>query len=192
MSPTSSGTKPSISSCAATGVGIESANSAGQPARGEFVSLLFLDFDGVCHPVGCPVDQLFCHLDMLQDWLRRRPGVDVVISSSWRAVHPLDEMVSYFAEDLQGRVLGATPLHHHAGLAAADVALTAPVHKRHFEVLAWLAGSADPRRRWTALDDQNMLFAPRCENLVVVDGQLGLTVNDMVRLDIALRILARS
>lgn len=71
--------------------------------------IVFLDFDGVLHPAGCQVDKLFCRIELLEAWRRRQPTVSVVISSSWRARHPLDEMRSYFAEDLQNRSRGVTP-----------------------------------------------------------------------------------
>lgn len=47
--------------------------------------VLFLDFDGVTHPEVCTAEQLFCCLPLIEEVLRRRPGVDIVISSSWRA-----------------------------------------------------------------------------------------------------------
>lgn len=150
------------------------------------MSVLFLDCDGICHPVGCPVDQLFCHLEMLEDWLRRRPGVDVVISSSWREVHPLDELVSFFAEDLQARVLGVTPMYARDGWAQLDIERPAPAHVRHIEVLRWLARSPEPGRRWAALDDQAELYRPGCAELVLVDGRVGLTERDLERLDATL------
>lgn len=144
--------------------------------------LLFLDFDGTTHPVGCSVDKLFCHLNLLQDWLRQRASVDVVISSSWR-VYPVDELVSYFAEDLQARILGVTPIYARDGWAQADIEQPSPEHVRHIEVLRWLAQSPAPGRRWAALDDQAWLYRPDCEQLVLVDGKVGLTLPDLDRLD---------
>jgi hypothetical protein len=148
--------------------------------------LLFLDFDGTVHPSGCPVDQLFCHLEMLEDWLRRRPSVDVVISSSWREVHPFDELQSYFSEDLQSRVIGVTPQYARDSWAQVDFERPAPVHVRHIEVLRWLAQSPAPGRRWAALDDQAELYRPGCAELVLIDGRVGLMPLDLARLDEAL------
>jgi hypothetical protein len=61
--------------------------------------ILFLDVDGVLHPEGPSREPKFCRLPLLEEWLRGRPGVEVVISSSWREVHPFEELVSFFAED---------------------------------------------------------------------------------------------
>jgi hypothetical protein len=43
--------------------------------------ILFLDFDGVLHPVDCHPDHHFCRLPLLAGWLKdERPDVDLVIS----------------------------------------------------------------------------------------------------------------
>lgn len=52
--------------------------------------LPFLDFDGVLHPDRSTIDQFFCRLPLLETWLRKHPTVDVAISSSWRAAHPIE------------------------------------------------------------------------------------------------------
>ena len=71
--------------------------------------VLALDFDGVTHPVESRTESKFCRLDLLEAWLRGRPAIRVLISSSWREVHRLDELVSFFSEDLQHRIAGVTP-----------------------------------------------------------------------------------
>lgn len=146
--------------------------------------LLFLDFDGVMHPFRCGVGQYFCHLELLEAWLRQRPSVDVVISSSWREVHPLNEMRSYFSQDIQRRIVGATPQLNFA--------------ERHLEVTRWLeehgatgeGREADEGRAqvWAVLDDQAELFPPNTARLVVCDGRIGLTLHDLTRLDAILQL----
>lgn len=56
--------------------------------------ILFLDFDGVMHPVN-QVD-LFCREEHLARVLRDFPGIDIVISSSWRETHTLKNMKTFF------------------------------------------------------------------------------------------------
>lgn len=46
------------------------------------VSLLFLDIDGVLHPVAAPDRALLFKLPLLEGWLRTRPDMHVVVSSS--------------------------------------------------------------------------------------------------------------
>lgn len=63
----------------------------------------FLDFDGTKHPVKSLTEPKFCRLELFENWLRKWSCIEVVISSSWREQHPIDEMQSYFSEDLQAR-----------------------------------------------------------------------------------------
>lgn len=153
--------------------------------------ILFLDFDGVLHPErpAAPGEHLFCRLPLLENWLRGRPGVDLVISSSWREAHPLDELVGYFTDDLQGRVLGATPAITSDEWAQYDGEPPPLRFRREMEIRRWRHQSAKPWRPWAALDDQPWLFAPFCEFfLVTCDGSTGLTPRNLEDVD---AILAR-
>lgn len=136
--------------------------------------VLFLDFDGVMHPDRCEVDQLFCKLELLEVWLRNRPSVQVVVSSSWRVVHPIDEIRSYFSDDLQSRVLGVTPVFNQR---------PTPIDERHHEILHWLRARPGEVYRWAILDDQCDRFPPGHPRLVVTDGLIGLTAADLLRVD---------
>lgn len=151
--------------------------------------IAFLDFDGVLHPVRSTVDQLFCRLHLFQDWLRNRPGVDVVISSSWRECHPLDELRSFFDGDLQSRVLGATPQIKRDEWAQWDGEPMPTRFERQREILQWLNRNEGPCSSWVALDDQAWLFPPHEPRLVRCDGSIGLTSSN---LDDADRILGWS
>lgn len=148
--------------------------------------LLFLDFDGVMHPYGCQVDRYFCHLELLEAWLRGRPGVDIVISSSWRDGHPLDEIQSYFSTDLQQRIIGATPIWARKPWEQYDGEPPPMRFEREIEILRWLHQSAEPWRTWAALDDQAGLFKPFCTRLVVCDGRVGLTHRELEQVDVLL------
>ena len=147
------------------------------------MSVLFLDFDGVLHPFGCWVDRHFCRLPLLEVWLRRRPAVDVVITSTWRVQHTFEELRSKFAQDLQLRVVGVTPQFMRDAWEQYDGEPPPPGHERHAEVLRWLALSEGPRRRWAALDDQPGLYKPLTEQLVLCDGKVGLTEFELDKLD---------
>lgn len=140
--------------------------------------LLFLDFDGVMHPVRCGVDQYFCRLGLLEDWLQRQPDVEVVISSSWRAVHPLDEIQSYFGAEFQHRIVGATPQ-----LMRGSWDKGGEVFVREKEIALWRSSNSSPDRPWGALDDMPELFSVGHRHLVVVDGAVGLTEADLALLD---------
>lgn len=137
-------------------------------------AILFLDFDGVLHPiVGEPVEGTFCRLPMLEALLRE-PGlahVGVVVSSTWREVHALPQLRSHFSADLRARVIDGTPvLDDHAG-----------PHRRWREIRAWLERHPLVERHVT-LDDQETWFpASWHEHAVFTDPATGLTVRDLAR-----------
>ena len=56
------------------------------------VVTIFLDFDGVLHPVGATSDRLLDKAGRLADALQEMPNTEVVISSSWAAYHSLQEI----------------------------------------------------------------------------------------------------
>lgn len=149
--------------------------------------VLFLDFDGVLHPDGAQVDQLFCRIPMLEEVLRRYPTVDVVISSSWREVHPLDEIQEYFSPDIGRRVIDITPVR--PPLDAIPTGLWSFV--REAECAVWMLEHR-PLAPWVALDDQPWRFRPFASNLLLIDGRTGLTAKDAERLATALAVITRS
>lgn len=163
-------------------------SSAGADIASAEQRLLFLDFDGCMHPFGCAIDRYFCHLELLEAWLRRRPCVVVVISSSWRENHPLDEMQSYFSDDIQNRLIGTTPVFVRDTWAQFDIERQPHTHTRYIEILRWLAQNSAQGKRWAAVDDQAHLFTPDCDSLVLVDGRVGLTTYDLARADNVLGI----
>lgn len=123
--------------------------------------ILFLDFDGVMHPVN-QVD-LFCREEHLALVLRDFPGVEVVISSSWRETHTLKNMLTFFLTDLRSRIVGVTPV-----IEIMDAVDVPGVRWR--EINKYLTATGNQHRRWVALDDAPELFPHRCAELVLCDG----------------------
>lgn len=150
-------------------------------------AVVFVDFDGVLHPYGCAEDAYFCRLEIFEGWLRRRPGVDVVISSTWRETRSVSELTAFFADDLKQRVIGVTPLFIQDSWEQFDGEPPPPRFARHIEVLRWLVQSSTPWRRWAALDDQSLLYKPFTRELVICDGRVGLTQLELDKLDDVLR-----
>ncbi len=79
---------------------------------------LFLDIDGVLHPTGVEgaaaeaavvTTTLFGWLPQLVAHLKPYPHVSIVVSSTWRYTHNLEELRDVLSE-LGPRVVGATPL----------------------------------------------------------------------------------
>ena len=126
------------------------------------MKILFLDFDGVLHPVKGGFADQFCHLDSLKSIVGDTP---VVISSSWREVFPL--------EDLQGmlegvNIIGMTPV-------TQDGKLGKPL-SRLFECIDWLKDNNMLSADWKALDDQKSLFEldSPCTSLILCNERVGL------------------
>jgi hypothetical protein len=135
-------------------------------------SILFLDFDGVLHPVGAS-GMHFCCLPLLEAMLREpsHASVSIVISSTWRLAHPLARLRAFFSEDIRARIVGVTP-----ALDDYD-----SEHERHEEINAWLQKAAV--QRWAALDDDIEGFpAHRRKNVVFTSPEVGLCETDLASL----------
>jgi hypothetical protein len=83
-------------------------------------------------------------MSLIEEVLREFQAVQVVISSSWREHHPMDEMREYFAIDLQPRIIGATPLRYPASQVPAGL----QDYVRQCECLTWTSAAAT----WHPLD----------------------------------------
>lgn len=92
------------------------------------MTFVFLDFDGVTHaffPRGDASDSKNAHfawLPRIEAVVREFPQVKIVISSSWRESHSLDELRRHFTPDIRER---GSAWHRcfrwiRAGLAAAS------------------------------------------------------------------------
>lgn len=124
--------------------------------------ILFLDFDGVLHPFHRPAGA-FTLLPELERVLRDYDGVDIVISSTWREVHTLEQLRALFSPHMQHRIIGVTPVF--SGLAHPYI--------REAEINAWLRETGRDGEDWVALDDIDWFFSPGCRNLILVDGDIG-------------------
>ena len=147
--------------------------------------IVFLDFDGVTHPDPCEAGQVFRRLPLIEEVLREFEACRIVISSSWRVVHLLDEMRGYFAADMRRRVIDVTP-EYRAPNGQPDFALNA---HRQWECEAWLRNKRPhvPRNggagaAWIAIDDRDYWFRPGCGNLLLTDAATGFGPDDALRL----------
>lgn len=123
--------------------------------------LIFLDFDGVLHPV-CPRDDLpaaesqaFCYLPRLAQVLQDFPEIEIVITSTWRLHLNLDQLREMFPIELRGKIVGMT-----AGLVDDE-----RFGGREFEAMVWRYMHR-PGAQWIALDDLTTAW-PTTERLVL-------------------------
>lgn len=123
--------------------------------------LLFLDFDGVLHPLfvvdattgyAKPYDgRTLLHapllVDILRPWL---PQLEIVISSTWGRKRDLDALRALLPAELAERVSDA--VHHH--LLPPALGTTTPITSRYDEI-AWYLQHVRPDAgdRWFAIDD---------------------------------------
>lgn len=136
--------------------------------------IIFLDFDGVLHPLHAEVDQLFCGAPHLWTILRQHREAQVVFSTSWRQQHPFDDLINFATfgggEDLASRFIGCTP-----ELDCDDDYL----HRR-LECEAWLADNDREGGPWLALDDMALLMGlGESLNVYIVDHRHGLREHDV-------------
>lgn len=146
--------------------------------------ILFLDFDGVLHPVGSQEADYFCRLPLLERFLTdAAPGWRVVISSSWRDYFPLDVLKQHFSPGIQARIDGCTPFDDDRHLSATWGA-QASLYPREIQIRHHLAKRHLPTHDWIALDDHGDWFrdAPSNPHLVLTDPATGLTEGTIARL----------
>lgn len=142
--------------------------------------VVFLDFDGVLHPMPSWQHEVLQQMPVLADVLRQFPGVEVVISSSWREHYSLEEMKEFFAEDIRHLVVGVTPV-----LRQGDASTP---FERQREIEAWLQANRSGGRPWLAIDDWAEGFEPNCQNLLLTHYKLGFQSLDGETLKTMIRI----
>ena len=127
------------------------------------MTLVFLDFDGVMHPVGCEPDRHFCQRDLFEQVLREHPDVRIVITSTWRHAYPMAEIKRFFSPDIAERIVGKTSTHEDEG----------DEHVRYLEIRKVLQNPKVAGARWIAIDDSDFEFPEGCANLLLCNGDRG-------------------
>ncbi len=152
--------------------------------------ILFLDFDGVLHPLGCVTEkQLFSRLPLLERFLLdEAPCWQVVISSSWRQNFTLDQLLDVFSPDLRSRIIGSTPADDDRSLHKTWGS-QARLYPREIQIRHFLAQRGLSGEDWVALDDMKEWFrdAETNDHLILCNPQEGLSESDLARLRIKLR-----
>ncbi|MDZ7865947.1 HAD domain-containing protein [Acidovorax sp.] len=132
---------------------------------------LLLDFDEVLHPEFCHESTHFCCLPYFEEAVRLAPEVEIVIASTWRHQHRLEDLARRFSADVSQRVIGVTP--HFPALD--DVPQTLLSFEREAECNARLRANGRVASPWLALDDRSWLYRPFNRALFSVNGKTGLT-----------------
>lgn len=118
--------------------------------------ILFIDFDGVLHPVGAPVDRLFENAPAIAAALAGS-GIEVVVSSSWSEYFPLDALIEFVAPICIRGAIGKVPGQRGAACAA------------------WVQANR-PGSLWWALDDERDQFAGLEDHVLWCDAEDAVTM----------------
>lgn len=150
--------------------------------------ILFLDFDGVLHPVGSTEKMYFSKLHILEQFLREEALCwRVVISSSWREYYSWQYLLQIFSEDLRKRFIGITPADDNRMLHTTWGA-QARLYPREIQIRHFLAQRCLDAEEWVALDDKREWFRdPETnERLVLCDPNVGVSECEKERLRVIL------
>lgn len=138
--------------------------------------LLFLDFDGVTHPLtGEPFSRICIeHIERAIEGF----SVGIVISSTWRENYHLDEIRRLLGSQLGNLVIGKTPVIDDPFLK----------HVRYYEVLQFMAETNLGSQGWVGLDDTRG-FYPADAPVIWCDSRTGMTDSEAKQLCCALAAL---
>lgn len=127
--------------------------------------IIFLDIDGVLHPLFPRKDRPakesapFAYLPRLSSVLHDYPHTYVVISSTWRVNRTLNELKSLFPSDLQDRIIGSTPILEDSQQPGG----------REAEASSWL-DSHPEHTSWVAIDDCAVCWFSLSKLILCDDG----------------------
>ncbi len=127
--------------------------------------LLFLDFDGVLHPLGQGDEVLFSKSHDMAKVLENS-SCKIVISSSWRFHYSLDQLRKFLPPAIRGLVCDRTgdPCFGH--------------YPRYQEIKNYMAEReiAD----WRVLDDSFLEFPCSCKQLIDCNPNTGITEKELL------------
>lgn len=124
--------------------------------------ILFLDFDGVLHPDGIG---LFTKRELFESYLLKMPDVEIIISSTWREDHSLDELKKYFSSQVHDKISGITP--------SLEDGCDSGGRQREIHAFLESEGLSSENAVWVALDDMAMFFESGYPHLILTDPTQG-------------------
>lgn len=143
------------------------------------MAVLFLDFDGVLHPVGVPEGpSCFCQMATFVKLLGLLPEVEVVLSTSWRQSHGLEACLEFFPANIRARIIDANP-YRVDDRDKPDHLLS---FVREAECYFWMEKNRGLDVSWLALDDDAFRFSESCKNLYLTNPKTGLVEADLAQI----------
>jgi hypothetical protein len=132
------------------------------------VKVVYLDFDGVLHPSTPKDGELFSRAHLLEP-LFVNSTASIIISSSWRFTHSIEQLKSKLPASLASRVVEVT------GPAVIGK------HARYQEIISH-AYSCDVVIMWRALDDSHWEFPSGCKELIRCNPNTGIQERQVLEL----------
>ncbi len=145
-------------------------------------TIIFLDFDGVLHPLSASDQEVFCRTPQLWEVLLSCPRADIVFSTSWRELFRSDQLVRLATagggEEFAARFIGVTtPIVREEGAYFAG-----PYYRRYLECRQWLSDNGLLSCKWLAIDDDPRMFPRHSLHLYQTNAATGLTELDVERI----------
>lgn len=129
--------------------------------------LIFLDFDGVLRRKNAPLYRFEKPLRLaFEEAVRRIPGAEIVITSTWREVAGLSDLRKLFSRDVAERMVGVTPIGEGG---------------RYGEILTYLRATGAEGSRFVVVDDDPQSF-PRGVPLLLIDPLRGFDTEEAEKL----------
>lgn len=145
--------------------------------------ILFLDVDGVLHPLRREPGLLYRSVPILEEALRTHPRIEVVISSDRRIHESLNELRKPFSLDIRSRIIDVNPFaDDFTELKESMFPADLLNHPRQLECLTWMQDHRPESTRWVAVDDTFDHFHPLQSNIYWVEGATGLEMSDLRQL----------
>lgn len=129
--------------------------------------IIFLDFDGVLHPVNARGEGYFCYMENFLNLMDELPDVEIVISSSWRHAMAYGVLKSMLGRH-ESKIIGVT----------RDILKPEDGFWRLHEILGWIQDH-EYKGVWLAIDDAGQEFPQDHPNLFLCDSSIGLD-NDAI------------
>ena len=130
--------------------------------------LVYLDFDGVLHPASPVMGDHFSRTHLLEP-IFEQTDLQIVISSSWRFTHTLEQLQAKLPSLLAQRVIGIT----------GDAVIGK--HARYQEIMNHVR-QLGPGTAWRALDDSYWEFPTSCKELIRCNPNTGIGPKEVMLL----------
>ena len=134
------------------------------------IKILFLDFDGVLHPLNSEKENLFCKVHYLEKALEGA-SCKIVITSNWRLTYSTQEMRELLPRSIGELIIGVTEVKKEIN------------HKRFIEIKNYLSTNINSSLiDWRAIDDSPQDFPADSKNLICCNPILGMGSAEQIQI----------